>query len=168
MNSRKEEAAYNLGLAVKYVGSVSVEAKKMVSKKISKVAFIRDFKKELEKFASGRSADEYIERVSIIHAKKDDLANFKNTGWGWYNSVADLVSNAKPLRQTENYQVNKLVDFFDGNKILQTAQRVLQGACLIFCVIGKLSFERDPFIAKFYSELIQRRTPVMNWHGPFF
>lgn len=128
MNSRKEEAAYNLGLAVKYVGSVSIEAEKMASKKISKVAFIRDFKKELVKIASERSADEYVERVNVIHAKKDDLANFKNTAWGWYNSVADLTSNARPLRQTENYQVNKLVDFFDGNKILQTAQKVLQAA----------------------------------------
>ncbi|GHT67791.1 hypothetical protein FACS1894110_13950 [Spirochaetia bacterium] len=128
MNSRKEEAAYNLGLAVKYVGSVSIEAEKMASKKISKVAFIRDFKKELVKIASERSADEYVERVSIIHSKKDDLANFKGTAWAWYQATADLVSNARPLRQTENYQVNKLIDFFDGNKILQTAQKVLQAA----------------------------------------
>jgi hypothetical protein len=100
----------------------------MVNKKVSKVAFIRDFKKELVKISSERSADEYIERMTIIHSKKDDLANFKNTAYGWYNAVADMTSNTKPLRQTENYQTNKLISFFDGNKILQTAQKVLMAA----------------------------------------
>jgi phage/plasmid-like protein (TIGR03299 family) len=128
MNSRKEEAAYSLGLAVKYVGSIKDIAEEMANKKVSKVAFIRDFKKELVKISSERSADEYIERVRVIHSKKDDLANFKNTAYGWYNAVADMTSNAKPLRQTENYQANKLISFFDGNKILQTAQKVLMAA----------------------------------------
>jgi phage/plasmid-like protein (TIGR03299 family) len=128
MTNKQEEAAYNLGLAIKYVGSVSVEAEAMAAKKISKVAFIRDFKKELEKFSSERSADTIIERVSLIVSKKDDLANFKGSAWAWYNATADLISNTKPLRQTENADTNKLIGFFDGNKILQTAQKVLMAA----------------------------------------
>jgi phage/plasmid-like protein (TIGR03299 family) len=129
MNSKAELAAYNLGLAVKYVSSINEEAEAMAAKKVSKNNFIKLFKPALVKSGSSeKSADTIVERIIDIANRKKDLVDFKNTGWGWYQAVADLSSNTKPLRMTENYEINKLVDFFDGNKTLGLAQKVLMAA----------------------------------------
>jgi phage/plasmid-like protein (TIGR03299 family) len=129
MDSRKEEAAHSLGLAIKYVGSISIEAEEMVSKKISRSNFIKLFQPALiSSGASERSAETIVDRITEISAKKADLANFRNTAWGWYQATADLASNTKPLKMSKNYEINKLVDFFDGNKTLGLVQKVLQAA----------------------------------------
>jgi hypothetical protein len=47
-------------------------------------------------------------------------------------------------------------------------KRYIKRACQIFCVIGKVSSERNPFFSKLNGELVKRQTPVLNRHGPFF
>jgi hypothetical protein len=44
---------------------------------------------------------------------------------------------------------------------------VFPGICIgpvrFFCVIGKISSERNPFFAKLNSELVQRQTPISSY-----
>ena len=75
-----------------------------------------------------KNKEEMIERIHLIYNEKDDLQNFKGTGWGMYNAISDYISNTTPLRMTKTYNENKLVGFFDGNKLLETSQQLLMVA----------------------------------------
>lgn len=123
---KKQQAKESLGLAVKYMDSMNDMAEKLYQVKIDEEAFFRrlfDNSNMAEK-----NKEEMIERIHIIYNQKDDLQNFKGTGWGMYNAIADYVSNTTPLRMTKTYNENKLVGFFDGNKLLETSQELLMVA----------------------------------------
>ena len=123
---KKQQAKESLGLAVKYMDSMNDMAEYLYQVKIDEEAFFRrlfDNSNMAEK-----NKEEMIERIHLIYNEKDDLQNFKGTGWGMYNAIADYVSNTTPLRMTKTYNENKLVGFFDGNKLLETSQSLLMVA----------------------------------------
>lgn len=123
---KKQQAKESLGLAVKYMDSMNDMAEKLYQIKIDEETF---FRKLFDKSnMAEKNKEETIERIHLIYNKKDDLQNFKGTGWGMYNAVADYVSNTTPLRMTKTYNENKLVGFFDGNKLLETSQELLMVA----------------------------------------
>ena len=123
---KKQQAKESLGLAVKYMDSMNDMAEKLYQIKIDEEAF---FRKLFDKSnMAEKNKEETIERIHLIYNEKDDLQNFKGTGWGMYNAVADFVSNTTPLRMTKTYNENKLVGFFDGNKLLETSQDLLMVA----------------------------------------
>jgi phage/plasmid-like protein (TIGR03299 family) len=123
---KKQQAKESLGLAVKYMDSMNDMAEKLYQIKIDEEAF---FRKLFDKSnMAEKNKEETIERIHLIYNEKDDLQNFKGTGWGMYNAIADFVSNTIPLRMTKTYNENKLVGFFDGNKLLQTSQELLMVA----------------------------------------
>jgi len=126
ITEKKQQAKESLGLAVKYMDSMNDMAEKLYQIKIDEEAF---FRKLFDKSnMAEKNKEETIERIHLIYNKKDDLQNFKGTGWGMYNAVADFVSNTTPLRMTKTYNENKLVGFFDGNKLLETSQELLMVA----------------------------------------
>ena len=126
ITEKKQQAKESLGLAVKYMDSMNDMAEKLYQIKIDEEAF---FRKLFDKSnMAEKNKEETIERIHLIYNEKDDLQNFKGTGWGMYNAIADFVSNTIPLRMTKTYNENKLVGFFDGNKLLQTSQELLMVA----------------------------------------
>jgi len=123
---KKQQAKESLGLAVKYMDSMNDMAEKLYQVKINEEIFFRNLFEKSN--MAEKNKEEMIERIHIIYNEKDDLQNFKGTGWGMYNAIADYISNTTPLRMTKTYNENKLVGFFDGNKLLETSQDLLMVA----------------------------------------
>ena len=129
ITNKKQQAQEALGLAVKYIDTMEESAEKMAQQKINEEKFFRRlFEADYIKGQCEKNKELIIERIHTIYNEKDDLQNFKGTGWGIYNAVADYVSNALPFRQTSTYKENKMNQFFVGNPILQSAQKILMAA----------------------------------------
>lgn len=126
ITEKKQQAKESLGLAVKYMDSMNDMAEKLYQIKIDEETFFRNLFDKSN--MAEKNKEEMVERIHLIYNEKDDLQNFKGTGWGMYNAIADYVSNTVPLRMTKTYNENKLVGFFDGNKLLETAQDLLMVA----------------------------------------
>lgn len=126
ITEKKQQAKESLGLAVKYMDSMNDMAEKLYQVKIDEEIFFRNLFDKSN--MAEKNKEEMVERIHLIYNEKDDLQNFKGTGWGMYNAIADYVSNTVPLRMTKTYNENKLVGFFDGNKLLETSQELLMVA----------------------------------------
>lgn len=129
VKDKVEEAKQSLGLAIQYIDSVKDIADKMATTKMNKDQF---FEKLVVHPKIVNCSDSYkgkiIERIDAIYENTNDLDNFKGTTWGLYNAVADYVSNAKPLRETENFKSARLDRFFDGERLLNCSQDILLAA----------------------------------------
>lgn len=126
IDGKKQQAKEALGLAVKYMDSMEELAEKMACKKIREEAFFRKlFEADTH---TDDSKEKIIERVHTIYKEKDDLQNFKGTAWGMYNAIADFCSNTVPLRKTKKVNENRVVNFLDGYKLLETSQELLMVA----------------------------------------
>lgn len=67
-------------------------------------------------------------RSKIFRAlESEDLANFKWTGWGFLNAVADVVDHDIPENKIDDiaYRENKLLNIAGGHKTLDQAERIL-------------------------------------------
>ena len=126
ITEKKQQAKESLGLAVKYMNNMDDMAEKLYKVKIDEEAFFRKLFDESK--LTEKNKEEMAERIHIIYNEKDDLQNFRGTGWGMYNAVSDYVSNTVPMRMTKTYNENKLVAFFDGNRFLDTTQKILMVA----------------------------------------
>ena len=54
-----------------------------------------------------------------------DIAQFKGTGYGLVNAVADFVDHAAPMRMTQNYQANNWDRIMIGHPILDKAMQLV-------------------------------------------
>ena len=126
IDGRKQQAKEALGFAVKYINNLNDVAEKMAMQKINEEEF---FRKLFETDAhTNNSKEKILERVHTIYHQKDDLQNFRGTAWGMYNAVADFCSNTTPLRVTKKAGENRVVNFLDGYKLLETSQNLLMVA----------------------------------------
>jgi phage/plasmid-like protein (TIGR03299 family) len=127
LDSRKQDAIASLGYAVSYLDAASGLAEQMAAIKLD----VRKFIKDLFPLAEGatkitKEHNEILKsKVLSIHNRKDDLSNFRGTGWGAYNAVADFLSNETPLRRTANFREKKMERFLDGEKLLTQAQDLI-------------------------------------------
>lgn len=127
--NKKQQAQEALGLAIKYIDTMEEAAEKMYQQKVNEEKFFRKlFEADYIKGQCEKNKELIIERIHTIYNEKDGLQNFKGNAWGMYNAVADYVSNALPFRQTSTYKENKMNQFFVGNSILQSAQKILMAA----------------------------------------
>lgn len=133
IQAKVREARETLTMAKTYLHASKEMAEEMVQKKISAKALTK-FMDAL--FPVDAEATERVKRnvatlqnqVLDIYMNKPDLANFRGTAWGLYNAVADMASNAEPLRRTSLYEEKKLASFMDGIDILANAQALLVAA----------------------------------------
>jgi phage/plasmid-like protein (TIGR03299 family) len=130
LDSRKQEAVKSLGYAVSYLDAASGVAEQMAGIKLD----VQEFLDDLFPLADGatRITKEHNDMVKLevlsLHNRKPDLSNFRGTGWGAYNAVADFLSNGKPLRKTTNFREHKMERFLDGEKLLLQAQELILNA----------------------------------------
>ncbi len=123
---RRQQAMESLGMAVAYTESIQEVAEKMAMKKVDEEKFFKQLYEKLDgKVYGTKGTEEVIEKIAFLHQEKDDLQNFKGTSWGLYNAVADYYSNSKPLRETHRTEETRLVNFMDGNKVLDIAESIL-------------------------------------------
>lgn len=126
IKEKQAQAQRSLGLATKYLGSLNEVAEGMATKLVNERAFFEHLFKASN--LSEKASAEVFETVHDLYHIKPDLQNFKGTAWGLYNAVADYVSNGEPMRKTKTYEERKLADWFDGYKLLNTAQSILISA----------------------------------------
>ena len=111
ITEKKQQAKESLGLAVKYMDSMNDVAEKLYQIKIDEETFFRNLFDKSN--MAEKNKEEMVERIHLIYNEKDDLQNFKGTGWGMYNAIADYVSNTVPLRMTKTYNENFNSQFID-------------------------------------------------------
>ena len=63
--------------------------------------------------------------IRDIFKGMDDLQNFKGTGWGFYNAVADWYSHREPKRRTATYADNKMNEYLEGVSVLEQAKDLI-------------------------------------------
>ena len=123
------EAKASLGMAVTYMNGMSEVAEDMYAIKIDSDTFFKRLAESPTMVSiAEKNRNLMIERMRIISKEKDDLVEFKGTGWGMYNAVADYISNAVPLRRSSVFEEKKLASFFDGNKLLDESQKIIMSA----------------------------------------
>lgn len=123
------EARASLGMATAYIDNMDKVAEDLYMVKIDSDTFFKKLSESpLMMNIAEKNRNLMIERMQIISKEKDDLAEFRNTGWGMYNAVADYISNAVPLRRSSVFEEKKLASFFDGNKLLDETQKIIMSA----------------------------------------
>ena len=129
IQDRVFEAKASLGMAVSYIDGMGKVADYMYGVKIDADTFFKRLAESpLMTAIAEKNRNLMIERMRLIADKKDDLSDFRNTGWGMYNAVADYASNAIPLRKTSVFEEKKLASFFDGNRLLDETQKIIMSA----------------------------------------
>ena len=124
------EAEETLRLYDKYMVGLDKEAQKLALKKFTNQQ-VEDFWKQLFPVADDDTErkktvyNDQIEQLEYCY-NRDDLANFKGTGWGLVNAVADYVDHGTPIRQTENWKENRWDKILSGNTIFEKAYELVE------------------------------------------
>jgi len=68
------------------------------------------------------------EELLYRHRHAPDLANFRNTGWGYISATTDYVTHSKPLRETARWRENRFSNLLEGSSIVNTAIELVLAA----------------------------------------
>jgi len=67
------------------------------------------------------------EELMYRFTEAPDIANFRNTGWGFINAVTDFAGHSDPLRVTDTYEEKRFKNLvFDNNKIVDQALTLVE------------------------------------------
>lgn len=128
IEGRKKEALETLGFSSNYIKQMEGRANKLYNISVEpnyileKLFVLKEDVSERVK----RNILETREEILSIHNNKNDLGNFRKTGWGVYSAVADYVSNSEPLRKTDTFETKRFVSYMDGNDLLSKAQQLIE------------------------------------------
>jgi phage/plasmid-like protein (TIGR03299 family) len=127
---RKAEAFGALASSSEYFKAMEDFAEEAAGKRIDAAALLLKLFPASDGMTSRQidSLNEVRSNVLHIFKAKDDLQNFRNTGWGFYNAVADYVSNVPPRRKTVSFAEKKMNGFMEGYPLLLKAQSLVQAA----------------------------------------
>lgn len=124
------EAEETLKLYDKYMIGLDKEAQKLALKKFTNIQ-IENFWKQLFPYDEDDSerrktvSKEQIAQLEYCY-NREDLNNFRGTGWGIMNAVADYVDHGIPMRQTPNWEENRWDKILSGNTIFEKAYELVQ------------------------------------------
>ena len=131
LDAKKHEAARTLELAVSYLDAMAMTAEEWQQKKFTKEAF-NTFVEELFPL-DGEESDLQEKRIFQfrsnfidLHNEKPDIENFRGTAWGAYLALTDYVSHVEPTRKTKTFEENRWASFMDGNKMMESGQRIIE------------------------------------------
>lgn len=130
VSERMIEAEETLRLYDKYMIGLDKEAQKLALKKFSQQQ-VDDFWKLLFPVTEDDTerkktvSKEQIDQLEYCY-NRDDLANFRGTGWGIMNAVADYVDHGIPIRQTANWQENRWDRILSGNTVFEKAYELVE------------------------------------------
>ena len=130
ISERMVEAEQTLRLYDKYMVGLDKEAQKLALKKFTDKQ-VEDFWKLLfpiEEGDSERKKTVYETQINQLEYcyNRDDLANFRGTGWGIMNAVADYVDHGIPIRQTTNWEENRWDRILSGNTVFEKAYALVE------------------------------------------
>jgi len=132
VKGKMEEADSILFDAINYIRELSTFASNLYDIKLSddKVSFLLEKlyplpeDEDLSDLTKNRIIA-FRDSVRGIYMEKDDLQEFKGTGWGFYNAVADFESHYIPFRNTQTFQEKRIERFIDGGSRIEKAQELL-------------------------------------------
>ena len=131
MESKLAEAREALGLAEKYMKNLDIVATELAVKKMSdseiETAIFKLFPMENDMTDRQKNTVDLSRKAFQTCLNMDDLANFKNTAWGFVNAASDFVSHVAPLRNTQSYRSNNWGSIMGGHPIFDKAFELVAG-----------------------------------------
>ena len=131
IQEKLEEAKRTLIMAKNYFKNLENVSKELVGRDITEKAVL-EFIEELlpiEKDASARKESNVIELRKELYSRyknAPDLKKYQNTHWALINACSDFASHTIPLRRTEKYRENNMVNIVCGHPILDRATKLLK------------------------------------------
>ena len=122
LQSKMHEARSCLRMANRYMGALAEKADRMANTTITRdqLSMILDelfpvdeHTTEREKQNIKKLRDEYM-----VCYFAPDLVKFRDTAWGAYNAMSDMITHNAPLRKTENYRENNWGRLMDGHVMM--------------------------------------------------
>ena len=135
LESKMAAAKETLGLARKYMSSLSKTAEELYKIKVSPKDFsiLQDKLFPItEDMTKRKEESQILLREQLKYAWEiDDLGNIKGTGWGFINAVADMSTHKPPARKTANYQENAFMYVIDYPVILDQAMKLIMEMAVV-------------------------------------
>lgn len=129
LQSKMHEARACLRMANTYMGALAEKADRMANTAITRDQLNRildelfpvdEHTTEREKQNIKKLRDEYM-----VCYFAPDLVKFRDTAWGAYNAMSDMITHNAPLRKTENYRENNWGRLMDGHVMMDKMTALL-------------------------------------------
>lgn len=130
LQSKMHEARACLRMANRYMGALAEKADRMANTTINRDQLNRILDElfpvdvhttEREKQNIKKLRDEYM-----VCYFAPDLVKFRDTAWGAYNAMSDMITHNAPLRKTENYRENNWGRLMDGHVMMDKMTALLK------------------------------------------
>ena len=130
LQSKMHEARACLRMANTYMGALAEKADRMANTIITRDQLNRildelfpvdEHTTEREKQNIKKLRDEYM-----VCYFAPDLVKFRDTAWGAYNAMSDMITHNAPLRKTENYRENNWGRLMDGHVMMDKMAALLK------------------------------------------
>lgn len=130
LQSKMHEARSCLRMANRYMGALAEKADRMANTTITRDELNRildelfpvdEHTTEREKQNVKKLRDEYM-----VCYFAPDLIKFRDTAWGAYNAMSDMITHNAPLRKTENYRENNWGRLMDGHIMMDKMAALLK------------------------------------------
>ena len=130
LQSKMHEARTCLRMANTYMGALAEKADRMANTTITRDQLnmildelfpVDEHSTDREKQNVKKLRDEYM--VCYFAA---DLIKFRDTAWGAYNAMSDMITHNAPLRKTENYRENNWGRLMDGHVMMDKMASLLK------------------------------------------
>ena len=129
LQSKMHEARTCLRMANTYMGALAEKADRMANTAITRDQLnmildelfpVDEHSTEREKQNVIKLRDEYM-----VCYFAPDLIKFRDTAWGAYNAMSDMITHNAPLRKTENYRENNWGRLMDGHVMMDKMAALL-------------------------------------------
>lgn len=129
LQSKMHEARACLRMANRYMGALAEKADRMANTTITRDQLnmildelfpVDEHTTEREKQNIKKLRDEYM-----VCYFAPDLIKFRDTAWGAYNAMSDMITHNAPLRKTENYRENNWGRLMDGHVMMDKMAAML-------------------------------------------
>lgn len=130
LQSKMHEARACLRMANTYMGALAEKADRManttitrdqLNKVLDELFPVDEHTTEREKQNIKKLRDEYM-----VCYFAPDLVKFRDTAWGAYNAMSDMITHNAPLRKTENYRENNWGRLMDGHVMMDKMAALLK------------------------------------------
>ena len=130
LQSKMHEARACLRMANTYMGALAEKADRMANTAITRDQLnmildelfpVDEHSTEREKQNVKKLRDEYM-----VCYFAPDLIKFRDTAWGAYNAMSDMITHNAPLRKTENYRENNSGRLMDGHVMIDKMAALLK------------------------------------------
>lgn len=129
LQNKMHEARACLRMANRYMGALAEKADRMANTTITRDQLnsildelfpVDEHTTEREKQNIKKLRDEYM-----VCYFAPDLVKFRDTAWGAYNAMSDMITHNAPLRKTENYRENNWGRLMDGHVMMDKMTALL-------------------------------------------